>query len=107
MSKLPVVAAQSVIKALARVGYEFDHQRGSHIVLRQSTAPYRRVTIPNHKEIARGTPFDYPGSRLDRGGICGSVMRQLDGVCAIGLTQKLRILNILPHCSLSYLSPLD
>ena len=55
MSKLPVASAQSVIKALARIGYEFDHQRGSHIVLRQSTVPYRRVTIPNHKEIARGT----------------------------------------------------
>lgn len=55
MSKLPVVSGQEVIKVLAKIGYEFDHQRGSHIVLRQSFEPFRRVTIPNHKEIAKGT----------------------------------------------------
>ena len=55
MSKLPVLSGQDLVTMLAKIGYEFDHQRGSHIVLRQSTAPYRRVTIPNHKEIARGT----------------------------------------------------
>lgn len=55
MSKLPVVSGQDVIKALAKIGYEFDHQRGSHIVLRQTFAPFRRVTVPNHKEIAKGT----------------------------------------------------
>lgn len=55
MSKLPVVSGQDVIKALAKIGYEFDHQRGSHMVLRQDFEPFRRVTIPNHKEIAKGT----------------------------------------------------
>lgn len=55
MSKLPVVSGQDVIKALAKIGYEFDHQRGSHIVLRQNSAPFRRITVPNHKEISKGT----------------------------------------------------
>lgn len=55
MSKLPVVSGPDVVKALAKIGYQFDHQRGSHIVLRQSSAPFRRVTVPNHKEIAKGT----------------------------------------------------
>ncbi len=55
MSKLPVVSGQDVVKALAKIGYVFDHQRGSHIVLRQNFAPYRRITVPNHKEIAKGT----------------------------------------------------
>lgn len=55
MSKLPVVSGQDVIKALAKIGYAFDHQRGSHMVLRQDFEPFRRVTIPNHKEIAKGT----------------------------------------------------
>ena len=55
MSKLPVVSGQDVIKALAKIGYEFDHQRGSHVVLRQTFEPYRRITVPNHKEIAKGT----------------------------------------------------
>ena len=55
MSKLPVVSGQEVVKALAHIGYEFDHQKGSHVVLRQRVPPHRRVTIPNHKEVARGT----------------------------------------------------
>lgn len=54
MSKLPV-SGQDVIKTLAKIGYEFDHQRGSHIVLRQNAAPFRRITVPNHKEISKGT----------------------------------------------------
>ncbi len=43
------------MKALAKIGYEIGHQTGSHLILRQSTAPYRRLTVPNHKEIAKGT----------------------------------------------------
>jgi predicted RNA binding protein YcfA (HicA-like mRNA interferase family) len=44
-----------VVKALNTIGYEFDHQRGSHIVLRQTTEPHRRVTVPDHAEVAKGT----------------------------------------------------
>ena len=55
MSKLPVLSGQGVVKALAKIGYEFDHQRGSHIVLRQRYPPHRRVTVPDHKEVAKGT----------------------------------------------------
>ena len=35
MPKLPIVSAKQVVKALSKIGYEFDHQRGSHIILRQ------------------------------------------------------------------------
>ncbi|MGH7492539.1 MAG: type II toxin-antitoxin system HicA family toxin [bacterium] len=55
MSKLPTVSGQEIVRALAKIGYQFDHQRGSHIVLRQSFAPYRRLTVPNHKTVAKGT----------------------------------------------------
>lgn len=55
MGKLPVVSGKEVIKALSKVDYDFDHQKGSHIILRLAKDPYRRVTIPNHKEIAKGT----------------------------------------------------
>lgn len=34
----------------------WDHQTGSHIILRQSAEPHRRLTVPNHREIAKGTP---------------------------------------------------
>ncbi|MEM2135647.1 MAG: type II toxin-antitoxin system HicA family toxin [Candidatus Jordarchaeaceae archaeon] len=55
MSKLPVVSGQKVVKALSKIGYEFDHQTGSHIILRHKDPPHRRLTIPKHKEIAKGT----------------------------------------------------
>ena len=55
MTKLPVVSGKDAVKALLKIGYDIDHQRGSHIVLRQRTSPYRRITIPNHNEIAKGT----------------------------------------------------
>lgn len=55
MPKLPVVSGVEIVKALAKIGYETDHQTGSHIILRQKEYPYRRLTIPNHKEIAKGT----------------------------------------------------
>jgi len=43
------------VKALGKVGYEVDRQRGSHIVLRQSAHPFRRVVVPDHREISTGT----------------------------------------------------
>ncbi|WKT57185.1 type II toxin-antitoxin system HicA family toxin [Candidatus Nitrosotenuis chungbukensis] len=55
MSKLPVISASKLIKILSKLGYYTDHQTGSHIILRNNKAPFRRLTIPNHKEIARGT----------------------------------------------------
>jgi len=55
VSVLPRVSGREVVKALVRVGYEQDRQRGSHIILRQSSYPHRRVTVPDHKEIAKGT----------------------------------------------------
>ncbi len=55
MSKIPVVSGIKVIKALAKVGYDVDHQTGSHIILRQRVPPHQRLTVPNHKEIAKGT----------------------------------------------------
>ncbi len=55
MSVLPRVSGREIVKALTRIGYEEDRQRGSHIILRQSSYPHRRITVPDHKEIAKGT----------------------------------------------------
>jgi predicted RNA binding protein YcfA (HicA-like mRNA interferase family) len=55
VSKLPVVSGVDVVKALAKLGYELDHQTGSHMILRQRNPPYRRITVPRHREIAKGT----------------------------------------------------
>ena len=55
MSRLPVLSGKKLCNVLARLGYQIDHQTGSHIILRNTNAPYRRLTVPNHKEIAKGT----------------------------------------------------
>ena len=55
MTKLPVVSGRDLVKALTKIGYLSDHQTGSHIILRHQAPPHRRLTIPNHKEIAKGT----------------------------------------------------
>ena len=55
MSRLPVLSGQDVAGALRNLGYELDHQTGSHMILRQSAVPHRRLTVPNHKELAKGT----------------------------------------------------
>jgi len=55
VSILPRVSGRDVVKALRVVGYEQDRQRGSHIILRQKVYPHRRITVPDHKEIAKGT----------------------------------------------------
>ncbi len=55
MPKLPAISGIKVVKTLSKIGYEVDHQTGSHIILRQREYPHRRLTIPNHKEIAKGT----------------------------------------------------
>lgn len=53
MSKLPVVSGKQVVKVLQKIGYYFRDQKGSHIHLRHpNKIP---LTIPNHKEIAKGT----------------------------------------------------
>ena len=55
MPKLPAVSGIEVVKALAKIGYDVDHQTGSHMILRQREAPHRRLTVPRHSELAKGT----------------------------------------------------
>ncbi len=55
MAKLPIVSGIKVVKALSKIGYEVDHQTGSHMILRNEKEPHRRLTVPNHSEIAKGT----------------------------------------------------
>jgi len=55
VSRLPRVSGREIIKTLRKIGYEYDRQRGSHIVLRQITSPFRRVVVPDHREVSSGT----------------------------------------------------
>jgi len=55
LSVLPVLSGREVIRALRKIGYERDRQKGSHIVLRQTAYPHRRIVVPDHREVAKGT----------------------------------------------------
>lgn len=53
MSRLPVCSGIEAVKAFRKIGYELDHQTGSHMILRHPSG--RRLTVPNHAELAKGT----------------------------------------------------
>jgi predicted RNA binding protein YcfA (HicA-like mRNA interferase family) len=55
LSKLPAVSGSQAVRAFERLGYEVDRQRGSHIVLRHPRPPHRRLVVPNHSTVAKGT----------------------------------------------------
>ena len=55
MNTLPVLSGRDFIKVLAKLGYVVDRQRGSHVILRHARPPHRRLVVPDHDEIAKGT----------------------------------------------------
>jgi len=52
MSK--VFSGREIIKALHRIGFIVDHQRGCHIFL-HNLEKNISVVVPSHKEIKKGT----------------------------------------------------
>ena len=55
MTKLPTdLSGQELIRILARIGFVFQRQRGSHIILRRES-PFARVSVPDHKVLRVGT----------------------------------------------------
>ena len=55
MSHIPPLSGQEMVGLLGRLGFVPTRQHGSHLVLRQPQAPFRRLTVPLHPELARGT----------------------------------------------------
>jgi predicted RNA binding protein YcfA (HicA-like mRNA interferase family) len=52
MTRLAILSGRAIIKALAKVGYVEDRQRGSHIRL---VCPGKTsITVPDYKVIGRG-----------------------------------------------------
>ena len=39
--KLPIASSRELIKVLSKIGYNVDHQTGSHIILRNNKYPHR------------------------------------------------------------------
>lgn len=54
MSKLPHISSRECIRALAKVGFYFVRQRGSHITLRRDK-PLTQVVVPENRELPPGT----------------------------------------------------
>jgi len=52
MSHLPVMSGDDFMKVISKIGYEWDHTEGSHMILKNSTN--KRLTVPRHKELATG-----------------------------------------------------
>jgi predicted RNA binding protein YcfA (HicA-like mRNA interferase family) len=55
MSVLPRISGREAGAALVKIGYQVDHQTGSHVVLRHRLTPHRRLVVPDHRELAKGT----------------------------------------------------
>lgn len=52
MPKLPLVSGARAAKALERLGFERQRQKGSHLILRRGRAV---CVVPMHREIDPGT----------------------------------------------------
>jgi predicted RNA binding protein YcfA (HicA-like mRNA interferase family) len=75
MAKLPIVSGTDAVKALKRLGFFVDRQRGSHVVLKKITTDGERgCVIPMHREVALGTLREC----AENGGrLAGRVFRRL------------------------------
>ncbi|MDE1804463.1 MAG: type II toxin-antitoxin system HicA family toxin [Candidatus Micrarchaeota archaeon] len=54
MPRLPSLAASKIIRALGKIGYTFNRQSGSHIIL-VNPQKHKIAVVPNRKEVPRGT----------------------------------------------------
>ena len=52
MTRLPILPGRSIVKALAKVGYQEVRQRGSHI--RLACPGKTSITVPDYKVVGRG-----------------------------------------------------
>ena len=53
MPKLPILSGREAGKAFAKVGFAYDHHSGSHMIYYRPDGRY--VSIPDHRELDRGT----------------------------------------------------
>ena len=65
MSKLPLISANDIIKALCKMGFQKIRQEGSHVFLQHPDG--RTTVIPNH-----------PGEEVDRGLLNKILKKDLD-----------------------------
>lgn len=54
MPRMPTVTPRQLIQALGKVGFEIDHQTGSHVVLWRSSDGVRLVVPLHNRDLGRG-----------------------------------------------------
>ena len=54
MTRLPVVSGQKAVRAFKKLGWEFDRQHGSHMIL-VKPGHLASLSVPDHDELAKGT----------------------------------------------------
>jgi predicted RNA binding protein YcfA (HicA-like mRNA interferase family) len=52
MSHLPVISGDQFAKTVKKIGYNWDHTEGSHMILLHPSG--RRLSVPRHPELGRG-----------------------------------------------------
>ena len=55
MGKLPVMSGTEVVRRLEHAGFIIARRVGSHIILRRDTPPKLTLTVPDHKQLKKGT----------------------------------------------------
>ncbi|MEE8346328.1 MAG: type II toxin-antitoxin system HicA family toxin [Dehalococcoidia bacterium] len=55
MTKLPTLSGKEVATRLEKAGFVFVRQVGSHLILRRQEPTGLTVTVPDHKELKKGT----------------------------------------------------
>jgi predicted RNA binding protein YcfA (HicA-like mRNA interferase family) len=54
VSRLPNISGRECVNALAKIGFFFKRQKGSHMILRWD-APFTQLVVPDHRELDKGT----------------------------------------------------
>jgi predicted RNA binding protein YcfA (HicA-like mRNA interferase family) len=54
LTRLPVVSGRELVRAMAKLGFVQDRQKGSHLILFRANPP-TTLSVPDHRELDRGT----------------------------------------------------
>lgn len=47
-----MISGDNFVRAVKKIGYEWDHTEGSHMILLHPSK--RRLSVPRHRELGRG-----------------------------------------------------
>lgn len=52
MSRLPMISGDDFVRAVRKIGFQWDHTEGSHMILINPSG--KRLSVPRHQELGRG-----------------------------------------------------